>query len=94
MSNKNDIHELHAELIHTASDIQFQNEYQNGGDTATIIDLGTCPNTQKLLEKYFSLVGIPKFNVIPNGVKNRVNTTFTVSEEFIPETLVVYSSGS
>ena len=93
MSGKLEITELHAELIHSAAEIPFQTEYQNGTETATITDLGTCPNVQKLLEAYFSQVGIPRFNVLPTGVKNRVNTTFTVSEEFIPDTLVVYLSG-
>lgn len=92
MSGKHDIHELHAELIHAAADIEFQLAYDNAGNPATI-DCLDKKCLQQLLEQFFSLIGIPKFNVIPTGDKDRVNTTYTVADEFIPATLVVYLSG-
>lgn len=92
MSCKDDIHTLHAELIHKAADIQFQLEYNNAGTPATIECLDQGKNVQKVLEQYFGLVGIPQMNVIPAGLKNRVNIEYIVSDEFIPETLTVYLS--
>lgn len=92
MSCKDDIHTLHAELIHKAADIQFQLEYNNAGNPATIECLDQGKNVQKLMEQFFSLNGIPQHNIKPNGLKNRVNVEFTVVDEFIPETLVVYLS--
>lgn len=93
MSCKDDIHTLHAELIHKAADVQFQLAYDNAGNPATIECLDNGKNLQRLLEQFFSLLGIPKFNITPTGDKDRVNLTYTVVDEFIPETLVVYLSG-
>jgi hypothetical protein len=90
---KDDIHTLHAELIHKAADIQFQLAYLNGLDPATITDLPNGKNVQRLIEQYFSKVGIPILNEIPGGIKNNVNLVYTTAFEFVPGTLQVFLSG-
>mgnify|MGYP003641032288 CR=1 FL=1 len=90
----NDIFSDHAILIHQAIEIIFKLAYDNDGDAAVITDLPLGKNVQKVLEAYFSKVGIPRHNIRPLGVKDRDNTTFTLNEEFIPGTLVVFLSGS
>lgn len=95
MSNcKEDIHSLHAELIHKAADIQFQLTYDNNGDVAEIICFPNGKNVQRFLEQFLSLNGLPKKNQRPTGAKNNVNLTYILSEEFIPETLEVFLGGS
>lgn len=88
----NEIHELHASLIHKARDIQFQLVYQNGVDPAVITDIGK-KNVQEALESYFSKVGIPVKNVQPIGLRNNVNLTYSTPDEFIPGSLEVFLSG-
>lgn len=90
---KDDIHTLHAELIHKAADIQFQLDYTNGINPASITDLPNGKNVQRLLEQYFSKVGIPILNELPAGAKNHVNLTFQTAFEFVPGTLEVFLSG-
>lgn len=87
-----DIHEIHAELIHKARDVEFQIVYDNGGSPALISDIDN-KNLQTALESYFSKVGIPVKNEKPIGSKNSVNLTFLTQNEFIPGTLEVYLSG-
>ena len=88
-----DIHTLHAELLHQASEICFQLAYQNGTEAASIICLNGATNVQRVLEKYFSLVGIPIKGEQPTGSKDNSNLTYVADSEFIPETLEVYLSG-
>ena len=89
---KDEIHTLHAPLIHKARDVEFQIAYDNNGTPASIICIDQ-KNVQFALEAYWSQAGIPKHNIIPTGIKNRVNLVYTVVEEFIPGTLEVYLSG-
>jgi hypothetical protein len=89
---QNDIHTCHAELIHSAADIQFIISYLNGTLNAQITDIGKY-NVQAALERYFSLHGIPVTNEIPSGLKNRVNLTYRTSFEFVSGTLEVFLSG-
>lgn len=89
----NEIHTLHAELIHKARDIQFQIAYDNNGDPAVILDIDQ-KNVQFALESYFSQMGILKTSVRPTGAKNRQNLEFFVPDEYIPGTLEVFLSGN
>jgi hypothetical protein len=92
MSNKcEDIIDLHAPLIHKAADIETQIAYDNGGNPATIDLQGK--NVQRMLEEYYSLVGIPIKGELPTGAKNGVNLTYVTTFEFIPATLEVFLSG-
>lgn len=92
MSCGQDIHTLHAELIHKARDIQFQLAYKNGTLDASIIDINN-KNVQSVLESYFSKVGIPIIAETPIGNKNNSNLVFRSNYQFIPETLQVFLSG-
>lgn len=87
-----DIHTLHAELIHKAREIQFQLAYQNGVDPAEII-VFTQKNVQGFIEELLGIAGIPVRKEIPSGLKNNTNVTFTTAYEFIPGSLVVCLSG-
>jgi len=89
---KDDIHTLHAELIHKARDVEFQYAYENGIATAFITDVQE-KNVQFELEKYFSLVGIPIVDEKPIGLQNCVNLSFLTQYEFIEGTLEVNLSG-
>lgn len=92
MSNDcEDIIDLHAPLIHKAADIETQIAYDNGGNPATIGLSGK--NAQRILEEYWSLVGIPIKGEQPIGSKDSVNLTYTTANEFIPATLEVFLSG-
>ncbi len=93
---EDDIITLHAPLIHTAADIQFQLKYKNGVLDAEIICLGSGSNdnVQRTLENYFSQVGIPIKGENPAGLRNSTNLTYTVTNEFIPGTEEVFLSGS
>lgn len=94
MSKKcEDIFTLHAPLIHRATEIIFKLAYDNDGDPATITDLPEGKNVQRVLEAYFSRVGIPVQNEIPTGDQNNINLTYTTSNEFLPDSLEVYLSG-
>jgi len=93
MSKCEDIFSLHAPLNHQAAEIIFKLLYDNGGNPASIIDLPLGKSVQKVLEAYFSKVGIPIKNEAPTGNKNNVNLVYTTTSEFIPETLEVYLSG-
>lgn len=90
-----DIITLHAPLIHPAVDIQFQLQYKNGVLDAELKCLGTGANSnvQRILENYFSQVGIPVKHEIPTGSKNSVNLTYVMANEFIPGTEEVFLSG-
>ena len=88
----NEIHTLHAELIHKARDIQFQIQYDNNGNPASIICIDEH-NVQAVLEKYFSQMGIYMTSVTPAGSKNNVNLEYFVPDEYIPGTLEVFLSG-
>ena len=88
----NEIHELHAPLIHKARDIQFQLVYQNGANPAIITDIGK-KNVQEALESYLSKVGLPIKGEQPVGLRNNVNLTFATAHEFIPGSLEVFLSG-
>jgi hypothetical protein len=90
-NNCEDIIDLHAPLIHKAADVETQIAYDNSGNAATI-DL-TGKNVQRMLEEYYSLVGIPIKGEQPIGGKNSTNLTYTTSFEFIPATLEVFLSG-
>lgn len=87
-----DIHTMHAPLIHAAAEIQFALEYLNGGDPASITDIDKR-NVQAALESYFSKCGVPVTHEIPIGDKNRQNLEFETEFEFIPGTLQVVLSG-
>lgn len=87
-----DIHDLHAELIHPARDVQFQIAYTNGLLPATITDINE-KNVQAALESYWGKVGLPIRNEVPSGAKNNVNTQYGTAHEFIPGSLEVYLSG-
>ena len=66
MSKCEDIIDLHAPLIHKAADIETQIAYDNGGNPATIDLQGK--NVQRMLEEYYSLVGIPIKGELPTSV--------------------------
>jgi hypothetical protein len=87
-----EIHELHAELVHAAAEIQFVLSYLNGVLPASITDIGE-KNVQAVLEKYFSLNGIPVINEVPVGLRNGQNLVYTTAAEFIVGTLEVFLSG-
>lgn len=87
-----DIHTLHAELIHKAAEIEFQIAYLNGLLPASISDIDK-KNVQQALESYWSKVGIPIVGEYPGGAKNNNNLLFTTQFEFIPGTLEVFLSG-
>ena len=88
-----DIHTLHAALVHAAAEIQFSLEYPNGTETATITDIGER-NLQAVLESYFSQLGIPILHEIPTGDRGCPGDVVFVTEyEFIPGTLQVVLSG-
>ena len=91
MSKCEDIIDLHAPLIHKAADIETQIAYDNAGSPATI-DLNG-KNAQRILEEYWSLVGIPVKGEQPTGLKNSTNLTYTTADDFIPATLEVFLSG-
>jgi len=92
MSDKcEDIIDLHAPLIHKAADIETQIAYDNAGNPATVDLQGK--NVQRMLEEYYSLVGIPIKGEQPTGLKNSVNLTYITDAEFIPATLEVFLSG-
>lgn len=91
MSKCEDIIDLHAPLIHKAADIETQIAYDNGGNPATVDLQGK--NVQRMLEEYYSLVGIPIKGELPTGPKNSTNLTYTTASEFIPATLEVFLSG-
>jgi hypothetical protein len=93
MGNKcEDIFSLHAELIHKAADVQQQTEYQNGLNTAQIIDV-EGGNVQRFLENLLSKTGLPIKNEMPTGNKDNQNLEYTTEFEFIPDSLEVYLSG-
>ena len=87
-----EIHTFHAELIHAAVDIPFALQYLNGILPASITDIGE-KNVQRVLEKYFSLHGIPVSDEIPGGLRNGSNLVFTTAFEFVAGTLEVWLSG-
>lgn len=87
-----DIHELHAELIHAAAEVQFALAYLNGILPASITDIGEL-NVQAALEKYFSIHGVPVYGEQPPGLKNNNNLVYATSFEFVAGTLEVYLSG-
>lgn len=88
-----DIHTLHAALVHAASEIQFALEYPNGADTATITDIGKL-NLQEVLESYFSQLGVPILHERPMGDRGCPgDVVFETYHEFIPDTLQVVLSG-
>lgn len=87
-----DIFTLHAPLIHAATDIQFALAYLNGILPATITDIDK-KNVQQVLERYFSLWGVPVFGEHPIGAKNRVNLVFTTQFEFVVGSIQVWLSG-
>ena len=89
---REDIHSLHAELIHKARDIQFQITYDNNGNPASIICIDN-KNVQFALESFFGQVGLPVNNELPVGLKNNVNLTYSVDSEYIPGSLEVFLSG-
>jgi len=89
---REDIHSLHAELIHKARDIQFQILYDNNGNPASIICIDE-KNVQAVLESFFGQNGIPIKNELPTGVKNNVNLTYVVANEYIPGSLEIFLSG-
>jgi len=89
----NEIHTLHAELIHKARDIQFQIEYDNNGNPASIICIDEH-NVQAVLEKYFSKMGIYMTSIIPTGSKNNANLEYFLPDEYIAGTLEVFLSGN
>ena len=92
MSDKcNDIIDLHAPLIHKAADVETQIAYDNNGDPASIDLQGK--NVQRILEEYWSKVGIPIKGEQPTGLKDSINLTYVTDNEFIPETLEVFLSG-
>ena len=91
MSKCEDIIDLHAPLIHKAADIETQIAYDNSGNPATI-DLNG-KNAQRILEEYWSLVGIPIKGELPTGLRNSTNLTYLSNAEFIPATLEVFLSG-
>lgn len=94
MSKKcEDIFSFHAELIHKAADIQQQTQYQNGANTAEIIDV-TGGNVQRFLENLLSKTGLPIKNEVPLGNKDNQNLFYTTNFEFIPDSLEVYLSGT
>ena len=90
---REDIHSLHAELIHKARDIQFQINYDNNGNPASITCIGE-KNVQFALESFFSKNGLPIKNELPVGIKNNVNLTYIVVDEYIPGSLEVFLSGT
>lgn len=87
-----DIHTLHSELIHPAWDIQFAISYLNGILPANITDIDKY-NVQEVLEKYFSLSGIPVIGEQPIGAKDSLNLIYRTNFEFIQGTLEVFLSG-
>lgn len=87
-----DIHTCHVTLIHPAADIQFNLAYLNGLLSAQITDINQR-NVQAVLEKYFSLHGIPVKHEIPIGSKNRVNVSYRTQFEFVVNSLEVILSG-
>jgi len=89
---REDIHSLHAELIHKARDIQFQIVYDNNGNPASIICIDE-KNVQSALESFFGQTGLPIKNELPVGTKNNVNLTYNVISEYIPGSLEVFLSG-
>jgi hypothetical protein len=89
----NEIHTLHAELIHKARDIQFQIEYDNNGNPASIICIDE-KNVQMALESYFSQMGIYITSIRPTGLKNNMNLEFFLPDEYIAGTLEVFLSGN
>lgn len=92
MSNCKDIFTEHAPLIHSASDIETQLNYTNGTQSAQITDLPSGKNVQKLLEAYFSKVGIP-IQETPTGAVDNSNLVYRTSFEFIPGSLEVFLDG-
>jgi len=93
MSKKcEDIFSFHAELIHKAADVQQQTQYQNGANTAQIIDV-VGGNVQRFLENLLSKTGLPIKNEIPSGNLDNQNLLYTTEFEFIPDSLEVYLSG-
>ena len=92
MTCKEDIHTLHAELIHKARDVEFQIAYMNGILSAAITDIGQH-NVQFALESYWSKVGIPVKNEIPIGSIDGVNLSFLTMFEFVDGTLEVFLDG-
>ena len=87
-----DIHTFHAELVHAAVDVPFALAYLNGILPATITDINQ-KNVQRVLEKYFSIAGIPIVNERPGGAKNGVNLVYTTAVEFVEGSLEVWLSG-
>ena len=87
-----DIFTLHAALNHAATEIQFALNYLNGTDQANITDIDKH-NVQQILERYFSIWGIPIQHEIPDGLKDKINLHYRTEFEFIPGSLQVILSG-
>lgn len=94
MSKCEDIFDLHIPYNHKAAEVIFQLLYTNGILPASITDLPNGKNVQRVLEQYFSKVGIPIQGEKPTGATDSVNLTYITDFEFIPETLEVFLSGN